>query len=511
MKLFLSFFFLTFINLIFSTEPKVGLIGHHISASSDGKTFLVTGGLYRENSSLLFSKGTYLRDYRSSVWEKQPDGISPGPRTNSASVYFSFPAVDSQEEEQEYFYIFGGENWNGVLSDQYLYHINTRTWKRLPSPSSSAATSFSTSSLSQSLPLKRSGHSLAWDRESKKIFMFGGKYISNSRISFYDPSNLDPSQINQPLPTWTKDREYAGFSDLWEFSPLQNKWTILWKGSNSMTRPLAREESTIFSLEETIFLYGGVDPRSGFRFNDFWIFYMKQWKQLGAIEDKSTKFNPFYPPPLTHALLIPNYLTVTLSNGIKKNILSGGILYGGLTGGLNDHLTCGQAYKFSFPSIISHYSNSNLLLNEDDTIEYFSLIALKDNTQWSSYKLDFIKSYGLESHLFLEYSNQIIEFGGLKLKNISNLFDIEAHIDVQFEEFLPQSLSLPPLDYFYSSDLCTEVVSDSCHSPFSLTSIYSTPLSLSVWGARDKHEIFSSLRRIQVTKDYAYLINDDLL
>lgn len=504
------------ISLLFlQVEPKIGLVGHHFSSNFEGSTLLVTGGLYRKDETLYYSSGTFLRDYRGSNWEKQPDGSSPGPRTNSHSVFFTYPSLDNDsEKDNEYFYVFGGENWNGVLSDQYLYHLNTKTWKRLPS-SPSTSLSSSTPSKHQSFPLKRAGHSLSWDNQSKKIFMFGGRYVSNSRLSFYDPSNLDPNVSSPVFPEWTKDRTYEGFSDLWEFTPLSNKWVKLSSGTNSLSGPLPREQATLFSLDSIVFLYGGIDPRSGFRYNDFWTFNRNQWVRLGPVVDKSTKFNPFYPPPLSHSLFIPSYHKFILNN-VEKKVLVGGILYGGLTGGLNEHLLCGQAYKFSFPTISSYFSDPSNLSSQDLSIDYFSFFSSNNNKNeelinWTPYKLNHIKSYSLESYIFIESSSQIIEFGGLSLKKLDNVFDVAPHLDTQFEDFLPLSLSLPPLDYFKSTHLCSNFGDSMCNYPLSLTSIYSTPLSTSVWGVQSDHELFSSVRRIKVTPSEGFLLRDDTI
>ena len=176
----------------------------------------------------------------------------PSPRSNCSLV---------PHPSKPLLVLFGGEYYNGqtvsVYSDLLLYHIPSREWRRVTSPSP---------------PAPRSAHQavVVVRGEEQSMLVFGGEFQSPSASQFHH------------------------FSHLYSLSLDSFHWTLLGGGSNKggggQWPPGRSGHRMVAHQSRSLLLFGGfVDDGVTVRFlNDLWLYDLAGggWRNVGAAKER---------------------------------------------------------------------------------------------------------------------------------------------------------------------------------------------------------------------------------
>ena len=295
------------------------------------RTILFSGAI----SPYVVHNGTWAYDYNTNSWENVTPDISPGGRGVAAMAY---------DEESDRSILFGGTKKyfdNGTLlewGDTWAYHYETNTWENMTPEISPRARSihnmaydnesdrvilyggfwgdpsawggrraledtwvfdYNSNSWTNMNPTTSPGllyaFGMAYDSESDRVVLYGGKYKSNSitilktETWVYDFNtnnwtNMDPptnpGQRNRFQMTyqsqWDRvvlfggDKIGATYDDSWTYDYNANNWTKLEPNNHPSQRYYS--ELVYDDESERIILFGGSDV-NGSSLNETWSLY----------------------------------------------------------------------------------------------------------------------------------------------------------------------------------------------------------------------------------------------
>ena len=159
-------------------------------------------------------------------------------------------------------------------------------------------------------------------------------------------------------------------------------------------------------IQNTLIIFGGVDPASSLIFSDTWAFnlYSNTWTRLSAAAN-SVESMGFMPPPLYRAHLVPQETECIKANGVPSTC--GVLIYGGL-GGNDFHTLLGQVYRasltfstYSPDRIDSPYSSNPTLVSPGSEAYSATTGANKQRYFISNHTWDFARLTDEGSVLFL--------------------------------------------------------------------------------------------------------------
>lgn len=231
-------------NVTSSVSPPARL--YHTAAydSKSGK-MVVFGGT---DAKSLFND-TWIYDPASNSWKNASPPKSPSPRERAGMAY---------DSESGRVVLFGGWTGKGYTNETWMYDVQNSTWKNM---------TFLTN------PKARASHALAYDSQSDRIVLFGGK---TSALVFSDETWSYDLNINKwtNVTTASRPKPKAGHAlaydskadrivmfggmntnETWSYDPGSNAWTLMKPASS----PFARSEHAMSydASGERIVLFGG--------------------------------------------------------------------------------------------------------------------------------------------------------------------------------------------------------------------------------------------------------------
>jgi N-acetylneuraminic acid mutarotase len=334
-------------------------------------------------------------------------------------------------------YVFGGYGGDGsdgsgmygLMNDLYRFDPNNLFWTYMDASSGH-------------LPPRRAGHVMIADPTTspeltplhhKYIYLFGGRGETQ---------------------TGAEDTTNVALNDVWRYNVDSNHWTLLSRqgGSTSTSAsPVGRQHATAGMLLDRLFIFGGMDPKSGLLYQDLWAFDTNthEWQQLYSTSSQtsgirrsasatstystsgvSSLISGFAPPPMFGGHFIPFNETSFM-------------IYGGLgSGGACGSKSCGQKlttlqqiYRFTIATepIESNqgpYRMDDVFNGVTEDASYSSKAAtvriLADLCSWNYSRLsgglsddDMTrgrrrKNYGLEEVAFATDTGYLYEIGGIQ-------------------------------------------------------------------------------------------------
>ena len=400
-------------------------------------------------------------------------GDFPLPRAEHIAVPVfesSMNDVDSEGNQviEEVLYIFGGNTFHyGLNNDLYSFHLpRPKLYEGPPDDKPEVNGSYSTWSSPRdwrwelewklldstdgdgNIPSRRAAHSSVRSIDGYGFYIFGGRA--------YNP--LDKTK-------------YVGLNDVWYFSTNKMAWEsirpLAGEGEQNVFEPIGREHAAMTIVDDRMsvtffffvfifmifdlfdlfclcrYVFGGVDPSSGFCFNDVsaYSLALRKWELLFAAQPPHTdgyRYS-FHPPPLSNSHLIP-FNNRQESDGItfENNEHNGFLVYGGVGGGglcghtqsagegdCNPEQTAlGQIYRFSTtenkwiaPHSLSGSSEkdkSQLHYSTGSDWTYARISSHQGNGVEITTQGKMIKGFALEGICYVPSRRLMYEFGGIK-------------------------------------------------------------------------------------------------
>jgi len=292
---------LTWQKLNLTTSPPP-LWSHDMVYDSANQRVILFGGSPEPydcctwNASNL-SAETWEFDYSTSIWSKLITADSPSPRKEHSMVY------DSDRGE---IYLYGGKFTHYVDGQTWVFNYQSLTWtQKFPTKIALCETACRSTG--------RSDHDMVYDSTHQKIILFGGwdaGALITNETWMYDPvenvwEQKDPANV--PLRRtghrmaydinrskvimfggWTSPLgggTLKNLNDLWVYDSINNNWENITTTNNPPIRRTHEMAYLPIGNQSQIFLFGG--RSSGFTlFNDIWTYHYSSqtWyqRQLGV-------------------------------------------------------------------------------------------------------------------------------------------------------------------------------------------------------------------------------------
>lgn len=266
--------------------------------SGSDRTILFSGAI----SPYVVHNGTWAYDYNTNSWENVTPDISPGGRGVAAMVY---------DEESDRSILFGGTRKyfdNLTLlewGDTWAYHYETNTWENMTPDIS---------------PRARSIHNMAYDNQSDRVILYGGfwgdptawgmrRALQDTWAFDYNSNNwTNMNPTTSPGLLYAFGMAYDSESDrvvlyggkyksgsimslrteTWVYDFDTNNWTNM----NPLTNPgqRTRFQMTYQSQWDRIVLFGG--DKTGTTYDDSWTYdyNANNWTKLETINHPGPRY-----------------------------------------------------------------------------------------------------------------------------------------------------------------------------------------------------------------------------
>jgi hypothetical protein len=300
-------------------------------------------------------------------------------------------------------YVFGGVTTPyGYAQDLYKFDTTGLTWKSI-------------THVVGPMPSRRAGHSMVSDPTKNLLYLFGGR-------------------------TMRQGKDYA-LNDMWMYNITSASWSMLTVSSSTKSVvpliPSHRQHAAMVLINNKVFLFGGMDPRSNIAYNDVWVYNIgiSSWKLLSRNSGSNFGFSP---PPLYHCMIIP---ILSPNYNANNTAVEGFLVYGGIGGGglcadvsCRLHTVIGQVYRFSFTT-----NKWDVPVRVSETGTASEERYLNSTASWNYARLSssgatgvdkeindrgkLIKLFAMERAVFVGVQNRLYEFGGLVAASSSLMAD----------------------------------------------------------------------------------------
>jgi len=310
--------FFSFFHPVTSLSPTPGTrVGHGMVFDEESNDIILFGGIH-ENFDTELLENMWFYNLETEEWRSESYNPSPSSRFNFAIIYLS---------GNNAFLLFGGKNVSNraILGDTWIFNISLNEWKKIESVQSpdvgcdmkmqfveTADTvilfgnykgglpqtspyfwQFNLSSLqwepviSTNLPTIRYGHSISYNSNNNKLYIFGGESVEIT-------------------------------NDLWEYDILSKNWTKIIKDDCPTPRYL--HVSNYIADSNILIVFGGnTDTPQEHLLGDTWMFNFSsnEWRNLSLIESPSARCcSSMVYSPISHDLFLYGGLDANYQSGL---------------------------------------------------------------------------------------------------------------------------------------------------------------------------------------------------
>jgi len=231
----------TWMNMSPTTSPGKREVGS-MAYDSQSDSMVMFGGIINydpDYTELVYTNETWTYSYNTNTWTAMSPATAPSPRSYAGSAY---------DSESDRIILFGGERAEQSLNDEtWSYDFETDTWTEMSPPIS---------------PSRRFGSAMAYDEESDRIILFGGRP--------WNPAT------------------YAAMNDTWAYDFNTDTWEFL----DTTPFPEARRAASMVynNATDRMILFGGADEEQNV-LGDTWLFdyNSNNWTQQSPTNHPSAR------------------------------------------------------------------------------------------------------------------------------------------------------------------------------------------------------------------------------